>query len=184
MTHAGDKPKPDICQYCDKCFSQGGHKKQHEMTHTGDKPHKCQYCDKFFSRTSHKKVHEMTHTGDKPHKRQYCDYCFSTTYNEQQHKMKYTNKCSVRWTTRNLKIDKAGANCQYCDKCVGHVGDGQKVCYQNEDFKDFKSSMRDFNVRMGNNTKLSLAVTIFKEKMGWINKIYGKEMPPIKWNIV
>ena len=65
------------CQYYDKYFTQVNHKKQHEMTHTGNKPHKCQYCDKCFSRTGHKKQHEMTHTGDKPHKCQYCDKYFS-----------------------------------------------------------------------------------------------------------
>ena len=49
------------CQYCDKCFSQAGTKKQHEMTHTGDKPHKCQYCDKYFRLAGNKNRHELTH---------------------------------------------------------------------------------------------------------------------------
>ena len=50
----------------DKCFSRAGNKKQHEMTHAGDKPHTCQYCDKGFCQIGVKKQHEMTHTRDKP----------------------------------------------------------------------------------------------------------------------
>ena len=45
-------------------FSQAGHRKRHEVAHTGDKPYKCQYCDKCFSRVDEKNRHEITHTGD------------------------------------------------------------------------------------------------------------------------
>ena len=43
-------------------FRRLSSKKQHEMTHTGDKRHKCSFCVQSFSSLSSKIRHEMTHT--------------------------------------------------------------------------------------------------------------------------
>nr|ADO22665.1 SIX class homeobox transcription factor SIX32b [Mnemiopsis leidyi] len=78
------------CRYCDKTFSQSGHRNTHEKNvHLKQKPHKCGYCDKTFGQASNRNAHERrVHLKLKPHKCRYCDKTFGEIYNRKTHERK------------------------------------------------------------------------------------------------
>ena len=56
------KPKvPITCQYCGREFNHRKTRKNHEMTHTGEKPHECHICRKRFIQRVNLKAHLKTH---------------------------------------------------------------------------------------------------------------------------
>ncbi|XP_072019133.1 uncharacterized protein [Amphiura filiformis] len=108
VTHTG-REKPHKCQYCNKTFSRIDHKKQHELTHTGEKPHKCTYCNKSFAYLATKDRHELVHTGTgKPHHCSYCYKGFNRIDHKKQHELTHTGEKPHK--------------CSYCDKRFAHLG--------------------------------------------------------------
>ena len=56
-----EKPKPFLCEYCPKSFSQFYYLKLHKMHHTNERPHKCDICNKGFRMKWRVKLHRRTH---------------------------------------------------------------------------------------------------------------------------
>ena len=50
------------CSICGKAFSRSYHRRDHELSHTGERPHECAECGKAFTRlndlTRHQKIHD------------------------------------------------------------------------------------------------------------------------------
>ncbi|XP_030050236.1 gastrula zinc finger protein XlCGF7.1 [Microcaecilia unicolor] len=103
FSETGTKDKPFKCSECDKCFSQKGKLRQHEIAHTGHKPFKCSECDKCFRQKSDLQRHKITHTGHKPFKCSECDKHFSHKFNLQRHKM--------------MHMEHKPFKCSECDTC-------------------------------------------------------------------
>jgi hypothetical protein len=52
------------CTICGKTFTRNFHRKNHEMSHRGERPHECAECGKAFTRLNDLKRHQKLH--DKP----------------------------------------------------------------------------------------------------------------------
>ncbi|KAI5716917.1 hypothetical protein M8J76_014568 [Diaphorina citri] len=64
--------RPYTCDYCNKCFKQEAHLKQHVRIHTDDRPYGCTYCGKAFRQKAVLNQHVRLHTGEKPYS---CETC-------------------------------------------------------------------------------------------------------------
>uniref|UniRef100_A0A8D8PV26 Zinc finger protein 250 n=1 Tax=Cacopsylla melanoneura TaxID=428564 RepID=A0A8D8PV26_9HEMI len=64
--------RPYTCDYCNKCFKQEAHLKQHVRIHTDDRPYGCTYCGKAFRQKAVLNQHVRLHTGEKPYE---CETC-------------------------------------------------------------------------------------------------------------
>uniref|UniRef100_A0A8D9AT90 Zinc finger protein 527 n=1 Tax=Cacopsylla melanoneura TaxID=428564 RepID=A0A8D9AT90_9HEMI len=64
--------RPYTCDYCNKCFKQEAHLKQHVRIHTDDRPYGCTYCGKAFRQKAVLNQHVRLHTGEKPYT---CAHC-------------------------------------------------------------------------------------------------------------
>jgi len=56
-----ERPKPFVCEHCDRGFSQRHHLKEHVRTHTGVKPFTCEVCSKTFAQRGTLNRHIQTH---------------------------------------------------------------------------------------------------------------------------
>ena len=57
------KPKASTlaCTMCGKTFSRNFHRKNHELSHRGERPHECPECGKAFTRLNDLKRHQKIH---------------------------------------------------------------------------------------------------------------------------
>lgn len=62
----------NVCDVCDRCFSEAYTLRIHKMTHTDEKPHVCGVCGKGFRQLNKLKMHSVIHTDKRPHE---CDIC-------------------------------------------------------------------------------------------------------------
>jgi hypothetical protein len=57
--------KPEVsnhaCKFCGKMFSRNFHRKNHELSHRGERPHECPECGKAFTRLNDLKRHQKIH---------------------------------------------------------------------------------------------------------------------------
>jgi DNA-directed RNA polymerase subunit RPC12/RpoP len=50
-----------VCSLCGKTFSRNFHRKNHELSHRGERPHECAECGKAFTRLNDLKRHQKIH---------------------------------------------------------------------------------------------------------------------------
>lgn len=72
LTTAYSVERPYTCDYCNKCFKQEAHLKQHVRIHTDDRPYGCPFCGKAFRQKAVLNQHVRLHTGEKPYT---CEHC-------------------------------------------------------------------------------------------------------------
>ncbi|XP_068223593.1 zinc finger protein 143-like isoform X2 [Palaemon carinicauda] len=103
-----------VCNYpnCEKLYSNAGHLRIHQRTHTGTKQHECGICKKTFTTRYALKSHIRTHTGEKPYQcpEEQCGKCFKTSGDLQKHVRTHTGErpfkcqiCNKSFTTSNIK---------------------------------------------------------------------------------
>ncbi|XP_034490650.1 gastrula zinc finger protein xLCGF3.1 isoform X1 [Drosophila innubila] len=62
----------NVCDVCERCFSDAYTLRIHKMTHTDEKPHVCSVCGKGFRQLNKLRMHSVIHTDERPHE---CDIC-------------------------------------------------------------------------------------------------------------
>lgn len=69
-----DKPRPHVCQTCERSFARLEHLKRHERSHTKEKPFECPECSRCFARRDlllrhQQKLHQTTTPSSRPRNR-------------------------------------------------------------------------------------------------------------------
>ncbi|KAK3944321.1 respiration factor 2 [Diplogelasinospora grovesii] len=69
-----DKPRPHVCQTCQRSFARLEHLKRHERSHTKEKPFECPECTRCFARRDlllrhQQKLHQTTTPSSRPRNR-------------------------------------------------------------------------------------------------------------------
>ncbi|KAJ2897584.1 hypothetical protein MKZ38_004538 [Zalerion maritima] len=69
-----DKPRPHVCQTCQRSFARLEHLKRHERSHTKEKPFECPECTRCFARRDlllrhQQKLHQTTTPASRPRNR-------------------------------------------------------------------------------------------------------------------
>ncbi|KAL7745316.1 hypothetical protein ACLKA6_015338 [Drosophila palustris] len=62
----------NVCDVCDRCFSDAYTLRIHKMMHTDEKPHVCSVCGKGFRQLNKLRMHSIIHTDKRPY---VCDIC-------------------------------------------------------------------------------------------------------------
>jgi DNA-directed RNA polymerase subunit RPC12/RpoP len=80
-----EKPRPHVCEKCDKTFSDVRYLAKHMRVHTGSQPYLCKTCGKKFSRSDNLATHMRIHTGSQPYLCKTCGKKFSDASNLATH---------------------------------------------------------------------------------------------------
>ncbi|KAL3887368.1 hypothetical protein ACJMK2_027310 [Sinanodonta woodiana] len=89
------RPKPHVCEICNKGFAMPLYLKQHAAVHTGIKKYICKVCNKGFSNQGNLYTHMGIHN---PNKRFLCAHCgkgFSQHVNLKYHLKTSVGKCAA-----------------------------------------------------------------------------------------
>ena len=120
-------PKLDMCESCNKSFSERNKLADHLKTQSGEKPFRFNDCDKAFTQKSGLPYYMKRHNVDKPYQCTWCNKAFRSKsgiqYHMERHNVNKSHQCDKAFTWKgNLTIhsrihgEKKSYQCSQCDK--------------------------------------------------------------------